>query len=296
MFTLLAFYKYVSVPDPASVCSAIYAYFLMLGITGKLYLSPEGINGNFTGTPEQVDSAKLFLCSFPGFTDLFFKDETTTERAYKKLAVRVKKELVHSGLTITPGEGALRLTPDDLNALYEKGEPFIIIDTRNSYESEIGYFKGALRPEMTTFRDWPQVVEELKPYRESTVVTYCTGGIRCEKAAAYMAQQGFKKVYQLDGGILTYIHQHQNKYWQGGMFVFDDRKVVEPNTDADLKYTSLCKHCSQPTAHYINCYNLDCDRIFVCCQSCAESHNYRCSDPCKQATRVRTDERNEAHA
>lgn len=288
MFTLFAFYKYVPVPNPQLVCEAIYHRFLMLGITGKLYVAAEGINGNFTATPEVAEAGKQFLNSFPGFEDIWFKEEQTDERAYKKLAVRVKKELVHSGVAVTPGEGAERLTPEMLNKMYADGQKFVIIDTRNSYESEIGHFKNALLPAMTNFREWPAIVESLKEYADTPVVTYCTGGIRCEKAAAYMAGKGFKKVYQLDGGILTYIKQFPDANWLGGMFVFDERKVVEPNSKEELKHTAQCRHCSAPTSNYENCYNLDCDKIFSCCPECAETHNHRCSEECKSAVRVRT--------
>ena len=155
------------------------------------------------------------------------------------------------------------------------------MDARNWYESKIGKFKNAITPQITHFREWPKVVESLSEYKEKTIVTYCTGGIRCEKASAYMREQGFKDVYQIDGGILNYIQQFPDTYWEGGMFVFDDRKVLDSNTKEELKYIASCYFCNKPTSYHINCHNQDCDKIFVCCHDCKIEKEYCCSDECR---------------
>ena len=164
---------------------------------------------------------------------------------------------------------------------------FVIIDTRNWYESKIGRFKNALTPHITHFREWPKVVETLSEYKDKTIVTYCTGGIRCEKASAYLREQGFKDVYQINGGILNYIQQFPDTYWEGGMFVFDDRRVFEPNTKEELKYTANCHFCGKPTAYHINCHNSNCDKIIVCCHDCKVENEYCCSDECRESLNKR---------
>ena len=202
--------------------------------------------------------------------------------------VRVKSEIVNSGLTTTKLENtAPKLTPEQLLKFYEEKKDFLIIDTRNWYESKIGRFKNALTSQITHFREWPKVVETLSEYKDKTIVTYCTGGIRCEKASAYLREQGFKDVYQINGGILNYIQQFPDTYWEGGMFVFDDRKVYEPNTKEELKYTAKCHFCGKPTAYHINCHNQNCDKIIVCCHNCKVENDYCCSDECRASENKR---------
>ena len=141
---------------------------------------------------------------------------------------------------------------------------------------------------MKNFREWKKVVDEdLNEFKDKTVVTYCTGGIRCEKASAYMVESGFKNVYQLDGGIVNFIKKFPDTYWEGGMFVFDERRVIVPNSKQELKHIGKCHFCGDPTSHYINCHNLECDRIIVSCHKCKVANDYCCSDECRRSPRKR---------
>ncbi|MBI5727866.1 MAG: rhodanese-related sulfurtransferase [Ignavibacteriales bacterium] len=287
-FRLLSFYKYVQVADPAELQGTLLQYCMDRGIRGKIYVAGEGINGNVSATIEKTHAFKQFLRSDKRFSDVLFKEDVTRNFVHPKMFVRIKKELVNLGLSkISLANGGKRLSPEKLLDFYSSGKEFVIIDTRNTYESRIGHFKNALTPEMTNFREWEKVVDKLEDYKDKTVVTYCTGGIRCEKASAYMVERGFSDVYQLDGGIITYVKQLPDTVWEGGVFVFDDRKALEPNTREELKYTAACQHCGKPTVHYINCHNLDCDKIIVCCHNCTEEHQYCCSEDCKTAMRKR---------
>ena len=258
------------------------------GILGKVYLAKEGISGSVFGDDGVVSKYKDHLKSFNIFKDVWFKEVLTDQIAFKNIHVRVKDEIVNSGLPETKLKNtAPKLTPEQLIQFYEDGKDFIIVDARNWYESKIGKFKNAITPQITHFREWPKVVEELEEYKDKTIVTYCTGGIRCEKASAYMREKGFKDVYQIDGGILNFIQQWPDTYWEGGLFVFDDRKVVESNTKEELKYTSNCHFCNKPTSYYINCHNLDCDKIIVCCHDCKIKEEYCCSDKCRNSSNKR---------
>jgi UPF0176 protein len=168
-----------------------------------------------------------------------------------------------------------------LKEFYDEGKEFIIVDARNSYESEIGRFKNAVTPRMDTFRDWFKVADEISDYKDKTVITYCTGGIRCEKASAYLVEQGFKNVYQLEGGIVTYTKQFPDTYWEGSVFVFDERRIVEPNTKEELRHVGSCYYCGSPASWYINCHNQDCDKLLVSCHECKVKNDYCCSDECR---------------
>ncbi|HQJ46137.1 MAG TPA: rhodanese-like domain-containing protein, partial [Ignavibacteriaceae bacterium] len=221
-------------------------------------------------------------------SDIWFKETPTDTIAFTKMRVRVKNEIVNSGLNQTSLEhSAPKLTPEQLLKFYEEKKDFIIVDARNWYESKIGKFKNAITPQITHFREWPKVVESLNEYKDKTIVTYCTGGIRCEKASAYMREQGFKNIFQMNGGILNFIQKYPDTYWEGGMFVFDDRRVFEPNTREELKYTATCHFCGKPTAYHINCHNLDCDKIIVCCHECKVKNEYCCSDKCRASSNKR---------
>jgi len=287
-YKVISFYKYVEIENPEEMAKEHLDFCLENEILGKVYLAKEGISGSVFGNDEKISKYKNHLKSFKIFEDVWLKEIPTDQIAFKKMHVRVKDEIVNSGLHDTKLENtAPKLTPEQLLKFYKDGKDFVIVDARNWYESKIGKFKNAITPQVTHFREWPKVVESLEEYKDKTIVTYCTGGIRCEKASAYMREHGFKDVYQIDGGIINYIQQFPDTYWEGGMFVFDDRKVIEPNTKEELKYTANCHFCTKPTSYYINCHNLDCDRIIVCCHECKFENEYCCGDECRKSSNKR---------
>lgn len=287
-YKVISFYKYVKIEDPEILMKEHLNWCLENGLKGKVYLAKEGISGSIFGDDELTRKYKNYLKSYKIFEDVWFKETPTDSVAFSKMHVRVKEEIVNSGLRSTKlDHTAPKLTPEQLLKFYEEKKDFVIVDARNWYESKIGKFKNAITPQITHFREWPKVVESLSAYKDKTIVTYCTGGIRCEKASAYMREQGFKDVYQIDGGILNYVLQFPDTYWEGGMFVFDDRRVFEPNTKDELKYTANCHFCGKPTSYHINCHNIDCDKILVCCHYCKVEKEYCCSDECRTSENKR---------
>ncbi|GAB4286805.1 MAG: rhodanese-related sulfurtransferase [Ignavibacteriaceae bacterium] len=288
-YRVLLFYKYVDLTNPEAMVDQHLKWCLSNDIKGRVYFSEEGVNGTVSGKIENIKNYKIHLTSFPEFNDIWFKEDTADEHTFKKMHVRLKNEIVHGDLKeISPENGGKRLSPQELINFYREQKDFVIIDARNWYESKIGKFKNAVTPKMKNFREWKKIVdEELIKFKDKTVVTYCTGGIRCEKASAYLVEKGFREVYQLDGGIFNFIKNYPDTYWQGGMFVFDERRVVEPNSKEELKYISNCHFCGKPTSYYINCHNLDCDKIMVCCHSCKVKHDYCCSEQCRKSANKR---------
>ncbi len=287
-FRVLLFYKYVEVENPDQFMTEHLAWCIQNEIKGRVFVAHEGINGTVSGKIENIDRYKAHLKSYPEFNDIVFKEDEEDENAFLKMYVRVKKEIVNSNLKDTSlRNGGKRLTPEQLLELYESGKDFVIVDARNWYESKIGRFKNAIAPQIKNFRQWPEAVERLNDLKDKTIVTYCTGGIRCEKASAYMVEQGFKDVYQLDGGIVTYTKKFPDTYWEGGVFVFDERRVVEPNKSPELKHVANCYFCGTPTSYYINCHNLDCDKIIVSCHKCKVENDYCCSDDCRKSPNKR---------
>lgn len=288
-YKVLLFYKYVKVQNPAQIVLEHLYWCLQNDIKGRVFFAAEGVNGTVSATTENIEKYKKNLTSYPEFSDILFKEDNAEEHAFKKMHVRLKNEIVHGDLeNVSIEHGGKRLSPEELFQFYHDKKDFVIVDARNWYESKIGRFKNAITPHMKNFREWKKVVDEdLKDYKDKTVVTYCTGGIRCEKASAYMVENGFKDVYQLDGGIVNFIKKYPDTYWEGGMFVFDERRVVEPNSSEELKHIASCHYCNEPTSYYINCHNLECDKIIVTCHKCKVENDYCCSDECRSSTRKR---------
>jgi UPF0176 protein len=288
-FKVLLFYKYVHVKNHDLIVNEHLDWCLQNDIKGRVFFAKEGVNGTVSGTIENIEKYKVHLTGYPEFKDLWFKEDNADDQAFRKMHVRLKSEIVHGDLKdVSIEHGGKRLSPEELLRLYEEGKDFVIVDARNWYESKIGKFKNAITPPMKNFREWKKVVDEdLKEYKNKTVVTYCTGGIRCEKASAYMVERGFNDVYMLDGGIVNFIKKFPDTYWEGGMFVFDERRVVNPNSKEELKHIAQCHFCGTPTSYYINCHNVDCDKIIVSCHECKVKNEYCCSDECRASLNKR---------
>ena len=288
-YKILLFYKYVHLENPAEKVDSHLDWCLKNDIKGRVFFAKEGINGTVSGTRENIEKYKEHLTSFTEFKDIWFKENEANEHAFRKMHVRLKNEIVNGELqNVSLEHGGKRLSPDELLKLYNEEKDFVIVDARNWYESKIGKFRNAITPQMKNFREWKEVVDnDLQKYKDKTVVTYCTGGIRCEKASAYLKEKGFKDVYQLEGGIFNFVKNFPDTYWEGAMFVFDERRVVNPNTKEELLHISNCHFCGKPTSYYINCHNLDCDRIIVSCHECKVEYNYCCSDECRASKNKR---------
>ena len=287
-YRVLLFYKYVAVDDPEKFKEDHLNFCFENNIKGRVYIAKEGINGTVSGLTRDIEIYKENLKSYHFFKDIVFKEDETDEIAFSKMHVRVKKEIIHSGLLETSlKNGGKRLKPDELYNFYKEDKDFVIVDARNWYESKLGKFKNSITPPMKNFREWKKAVKDLEEYKDKTVVTYCTGGIRCEKASAYMVEQGFKDVYQLDGGIVTYNKKYPDTFWEGSVWVFDERFAVDVNTKDELESVTNCEYCGRPTSYYINCHNVKCDKIIFYCHDCKKEMDYCCSEECKKAPRKR---------
>ena len=243
-----AIYKFVKLPDCATMRTPLLAQCDALGITGTLLLADEGINGTIVGTRSGIDLILAYLRSDPRLADLEHKESAADVPPFYRMKVKLKKEIVTMGVPgIDPTEQVGHyVKPEDWNALI--GDPdVLLVDTRNDYEVEVGTFKGAVDPRITTFREFPDYVKNnFDPEKQPRVAMFCTGGIRCEKASAYMLQQGFPEVYHLQGGILKYLENvpAEQSLWQGECFVFDQRVAVGQGLAPG--HYELCYGCSRP--------------------------------------------------
>ncbi|MDH6098048.1 rhodanese-related sulfurtransferase [Anabaenopsis sp. FSS-46] len=243
-----ALYKFVSLPDFAEKQEPLLSYCQSQGIKGTILLAAEGINGTIAGSRQGVDSVLAFLRSDPRLADLEHKESYTETQPFERLKVRLKAEIVTMGLPeVDPNQQVgTYVSPQEWNDLICDPE-VIVIDTRNDYEVNIGTFKTAQNPQTKSFREFPEYVSNnLDPNQHKKVALFCTGGIRCEKASAFMLSQGFTEVYHLKGGILKYLESvpAEESLWEGECFVFDERVAVRHGLE--LGSHELCFCCGYP--------------------------------------------------
>jgi UPF0176 protein len=243
-----ALYKFVSLPDFHELREPLLDHCLAQNIRGTLLLAEEGINGTVAGSREAIDSLLAYLKADPRLADLSHKESFDSSQPFYRMKVKLKKEIVTMGIDgIDPNEVVgTYVKPKDWNALISDPD-VVVIDTRNDYEVEIGTFKGAVDPKTESFRQFPEYVRQnYNPAKHKKVAMFCTGGIRCEKASAFMKREGFEEVYHLEGGILKYLEEvdQPDSLWQGECFVFDNRVSVKQGLEPG-EY-ALCHGCRWP--------------------------------------------------
>lgn len=242
-----ALYKFASLPDYQALQPGLLALCNLQEIKGTLLLAEEGINGTVAGSRAAIDALLTYLRQDSRLADIEHKESFTDEMPFYRMKVRLKKEIVTLGVPgVDPNKTVgTYVKPEDWNALISDPD-VIVIDTRNDYEYGIGTFKGAIDPETTTFRQFPDYVRNnLDPTKNKKVAMFCTGGIRCEKASSYMLEQGFEEVYHLQGGILKYLETvpEEESLWEGECFVFDQRVAVKHGLEVgDYDQCFACRH------------------------------------------------------
>jgi UPF0176 protein len=218
----------------------------------------------------------------PRFEGIEFKIDEHPQHAFQKLNVRVKKEIVHADLHhIHPRQKTGQyITPQQLEQIKDD-EDVILLDVRSNYEHQVGKFKNAVTLDINHFREFPSKVTQLAAYKDKKIVTYCTGGIKCEKASAYLLEQGFKDVYQLHGGIIRYGHETAGEAFEGKCYVFDNRLVTDINKKEQTTI-GVCHVCKTHCDRMVNCANPACNVHVPLCTDCAERLEGACSETCKQ--------------
>ena len=247
-----ALYKFVTLENYAALQANIQEACVAYHIKGTILLAAEGINGTIAGLPENIHEVLNFLrtdAAFEGkFSNLEHKESYADEHPFYRMKVKLKKEIVTMGVpSINPNNTVgTYVKPQDWNTLISDPD-VILLDTRNDYEVHIGTFKGAVNPETTTFREFPEyIAQNLDKAKHKKVAMFCTGGIRCEKASSYMLEQGFEEVYHLQGGILKYLETvpEEESLWQGECFVFDQRVAVKHGLE--VGEFDQCYACRMP--------------------------------------------------
>lgn len=283
----LSFYQYAKIGNPQVFRDHLFITWNALDVLGRIYVAHEGINGQLSLPADRFNEFKEHLDSISFLQGIRLNVAIEQDnKSFLKLKVKVRDKIVADGLnddTFDVTNKGIHLAAEQFNKIIED-EKTILVDMRNHYESEIGHFKNAVTPDVDTFRDSLDIIEEdLKDHKEDkNLVMYCTGGIRCEKASAYFKHKGFKNVYQLEGGIIEYTRQVkeqnlENKFL-GQNFVFDDRRAERISPDIVAK----CHQCGEPFDVHTNCANDACHLLFIQCDTCKLEMDNCCSTTCKE--------------
>lgn len=280
-YQILLYYCYTPIADPDAYREEHHLKCLNLGLLGRIIIAKEGINGTVSGPEASCRSYMEYVKADPRFEALDFKVESHDGHAFQKLYVRVKPEIVHSSLRhINPAkQTGVHLSPKEFKALKDQ-EDVVILDVRSNYEHQVGKFKNALTIDMENFRDFPEKVKELSHLKDKKVVTYCTGGIKCEKASAFLLEQGFNDVYQLHGGIIKYGIEEGGEDFEGKCYVFDGRVIADVNK-VNPVIISTCYVCGTLSDRMVNCANPVCNRHEPMCEACGIKMEGACSEACK---------------
>jgi len=284
-YQVLLYYHYTPIKDPEAFVETHLKYCKNLGVLGRIIISKEGINGTLSGTINQTETYMNDLRSLPGFEDISFKIDIEDQHAFSRISVKVKNEIVNLGLSndINPHElTGTYLEPKDY---FEKLQDpnVVIVDARNDYEYDLGHFKNAIKPDIKNFREIPSWFRKHKQLFEGkTVLTYCTGGVRCEKWSGFLKREGIEDVYQLKGGIVTYGKDPEvlGQLWDGVCYVFDSRISVPVNRIHPV-IVGKDYFTGEPCERYINCANPECNKKMICSEESEIKYRGSCCDACR---------------
>ncbi|CAH0230427.1 rhodanese-related sulfurtransferase [Peribacillus simplex] len=290
-YRVLLYYLYVPIENHEEFAAEHLAACKALELKGRILVAAEGINGTVSGTIEQTSKYMDMMKSDPRFADIVFKIDEADGHAFKKMHVRPRNELVTLRLEddINPNRTTGKyLSPKEFFEQMQD-ENTIVLDARNDYEFDLGHFRGAIKPEITNFRELPDWVRENKEMFEGKkILTYCTGGIRCEKFSGWLVEEGFEDVSQLHGGIATYGQdpEVQGELWDGQMYVFDERIAV-PINQKEHVIVGRDIYSGEPCERYVNCANPECNKKILCSEENEHKHMRSCTHECRVHPRNR---------
>ena len=284
---MILYYAFTPISDPETLRLWQKSVCASLGLKGRILISPHGINGTLGGEMSALKQYIRATKEYTGFKKIDFKWSDGNGDEFPRLSIRVRDELIAFG---NPKElvvdengvvgGGIHLRADQVESLVaERGDDVVFFDGRNAFEAKIGKFKNAIVPDVSTTRDFVSEIESGKydHLKEKPIVTYCTGGIRCEVLSSVMKNRGFKEVYQIQGGIVRYGKKYgDNGLWEGSLYTFDARMAVDFSNST--KVIGKCEKCSAPTKQFRNCANIACHDLILLCDSCAlENVNKNCT-------------------
>jgi UPF0176 protein len=277
---VLLYYIYTPIIDAEAYREVHHQFCVENNLLGRVIVASEGLNGTVSGKIADCANYMDWLKADERFKDIDFKVESVPAHTFQKLHVRIKNEIVNSDLPVNPlNKTGKHLEPAEFKAI-KNNKDVVIIDMRSTYEHSIGRFKGAISFDMENLRELPDHINEIAHLKDKKVITYCTGGIKCEKASAYLLDQGFENVYQLHGGIIKYGLEEGGEDFEGKCYVFDNRLAIDVNK-VNPKTISKCHICEVDCERMVNCANPECNNHVAICVACLEQMDGACKEECK---------------
>jgi UPF0176 protein len=278
-YHVLLYYCYTVIENPELFREEHHQLCLSLDLRGRIIVAAEGLNGTVSGLPENCQRYMDAVRADSRFQHIDFKIDGHHEHAFQKLHVRVKPEIVHSDLPVDPRKRTgQHLSPAEFRKMKDQ-QDVVLVDMRSVYEHTLGKFKNAVTLNIENLRELPTQMAHLEPFKHKKIITYCTGGIKCEKASAFLLENGFENVYQLHGGIIKYGIEEGGEDFEGKCYVFDNRVAVEVN-QVNPVTLSRCFVCNTESDHMVNCANQVCNRHVPICESCMVKMEGCCSEAC----------------
>ena len=288
-YSVVLYYNYTPIDDTETYREKHHIFCIENNLLGRIIIANEGINGTVSGLIDDCQKYMTWLENDPIFqgTTFDFKVEEHKEHAFAKLYVRVKEEIVNSDLPVNPRiQTGKHLEPAEFKEMYHHDAEVVLVDMRSNYEHSVGKFKGAITFDMENLRELPEHIHEIEHLKDKKIITYCTGGIKCEKASAYLLERGFENVYQLHGGIIKYGLEMGGEDFEGKCYVFDNRLITDVNT-TNPAVISTCHICGTTSDFMVNCANPDCNVHLAICPTCLRVMDGACSAECKNHPRKR---------
>ena len=273
-YTIILFYKFTPVKNPEQFKDKQRKIAEAFGLKGRMLIAKEGINATFEGEAQQIKKYIKKLREQKVFKDVVFKDSMGFGKAFTKLQVKVRPEVVTLGIgkLNIKKDTAPVVTAKKLEKMYKDKDDFVVLDLRNHYEVEAGYFEKTVDPMLKNFRDLPRKIKELGHLKDKKVVAVCTGGIRCEKATVLLKKEGFVNLYQLKDGIHTYMKKFPGKHFKGSLFVFDNRMVTAVKDSRGREVVGKCFDCNTPCEIFYNDDSVRPSKKVICCGKCIMRH------------------------
>jgi len=284
MHTVILFYQYTHIAHPKRILKWQKKIGAELNLKGRVLIAHEGINGTLSGSKKSVDTYVQIMRTNEQFKGTDFKYSTADNDCFPRLQVTIKSEIVRLAVDQKDApleHGGTHLTPEQTHEiLTNKPKGLVILDTRNQCESAIGTFQDAIKAPIDHFRDLPKYIDDtLDQFKDKPVLMFCTGGVRCERATAYLKKKNVaQEVYQVEGGIHRYAEKYPDGFFRGKNYVFDSRIALKVNDDI----LGSCLLCSKPCDEYTNCANALCNKHFISCTDCTALYNGSCSTVCKK--------------
>ena len=287
---IILFYKYTKIENTKELMDMQIALCKKLNLKCRMIIAEEGINGNLEGEKENTEMYITEMEKDPRFNNVHWKRSAGAGNAFPKISVKIRSEILSIGLgnenfdpNVISGK---YISAEELHALYEKNEEeFYVIDMRNDFEHEVGFFEDSIRLPLSAMRELPQNMDIINHLKHKKIITVCTGGVKCEKASGFLIKSGFTDVYQLHGGIHAYIEKYPNQRFKGALYVYDGRIVMGFELDSPThEIVSKCVNCGEKSELYVDCAYIHCKdrRHFITCENCLDSNKFAfCSSDCK---------------